>query len=85
MIYLQKSTNNKCKNIQMIHVHKNIFPENKWNIIKVFSLYPGKIISTMSHNYLDKTFALMQDNQQDICHYGTFSALKLKANNVNKY
>ncbi len=42
-------------------------------------------ISTMSHNYLKQIYAIMWDNQQFICCYCNFIALKLEANNVNKY
>ncbi len=38
-----------------------------------------------SQPYLDKIYAFMQDNQQFICCYCNFTALKLEANNVNKY
>ncbi len=37
------------------------------------------------HPYLDKMIAFMCDNEQNICCYCNFTALKLEANNVNKY
>ncbi len=40
----------------------------------------------MSHIYLNKIYAIMCDNQQFICCYcWYFTALKIKANNVNTY
>ncbi len=38
-----------------------------------------------SHSYLDTIYVLMWDNQQFICCFCNCTALKLEANNVNKY
>ncbi len=47
--------------------------------------YYYTVISTMSHICLNKLYAIMWDIQQFICRYCNFTALKLEANNVNKY
>ncbi len=47
--------------------------------------YYYTVMSTMSHIYLNKIYAIMWDNQQFICCYCNFTALKLETNNVNKY
>ncbi len=43
------------------------------------------VISTISHSYLNKIYAIMWDNQQFIWCFCNFTELKLEANNVNKY
>ncbi len=45
MIYLKESANNHCKNIE-IYVHKNLFLDNKCDIIQLVST------QTQSHQYL---------------------------------
>ncbi len=83
MIYLQKSTNNYCKKY-CIFGRQDFFCINV--IYSICNLNRSESHQTeASHSDLDIMNAPMWDNEQFICFYCKFKALKLEANNVNKY
>ncbi len=80
MIDLQKSAKNHCEKFNILGAQDIFFCFNgNYSMYMHFQSPTGAC-----HPYLDKIYALMWDNQF-ICCYCNCTALKLEANNVNKY
>ncbi len=84
MIYIWRKVQKYIVRNTTFLAHKKCF--DSMSIILIAVLMNQKVPKTgASYQYLDIRYALMWDNHQFICCYCNFTALKLEANNVNKY